>query len=403
MANILYLVHRLPYPPNKGDKLRSFHFLKHLSKSHRVFLGTFVDNPEDEAYLSEVSSFCTAIKTIKINPFNAKIRSLNGLISGDPLTIRYFRDPRMQHWVDVVLENHKIDAAIVFCSGMAQYLETRQRLPVLLDLVDVDSEKWGSYAKKQAWPMSWIYSREANLLFAYERQIVRSSVRTFFVTAEENALFSKAAPECALRLETITNGVDSEYFSPDIELDNPFPDSVLPIVFTGTMDYWINVDGMLWFTHDVLPQLLKKWPKLVLYIVGRNPGKEIGALASEHVVVTGTVQDTRPYLKYASVVVAPIRISRGIQNKIIEAMAMEKTVIAHTECALAVNAMLGKELLSASTAEEFVEKIDNCLSNTGFSNTIGSAARQRILTDYDWEANLSKIDCYLPQSSQEAS
>lgn len=401
MANLLYLVHRLPYPPNKGDKLRSFHFLKHLSKNHRIFLGTFIDTPDDEPYVAELRSFCAAIKAVRLNPSGAKIRSINGLISGQPLTIHYFRDPRMQRWVDSVVNNEQIDTAIVFCSGMAQYLENRQRLPVLLDMVDVDSAKWGSYAQKQAWPMKWIFAREATLLEAYERQIASRFSRTFFVTAEERKVFAKAAPECALRLETIPNGVDGEYFSPAIELDNPFPRDVVPIVFTGTMDYWINAEGITWFVHEVMPQLVIKWPTLRLHIVGRNPGKEINALASEHVVVTGTVPDTRPYLKYAAAVVAPIRISRGIQNKIIEAMAMAKVVIAHAECAIPINAVSGEELLSASTADEFAEIINNCISDPALAAAVGSRARQRVLSDYDWETNLSKIDRYLTQSSRE--
>lgn len=401
MANILYLVHRLPYPPNKGDKLRSFHFLKHLSKNHRVFLGTFIDTPDDECYVAELRNFCASIKAVRLNPASAKVRSINSLLSGQPLTIHYFRDTRMQRWVDSVVETQQIDTAIVFCSGMAQYLKNRVRLPVLLDMVDVDSAKWGSYAQQQDWPMNWIYAREAALLRAYERQIAGRSSRTFFVTAEERQVFAAVAPECALRLETISNGVDCGYFSQDIELHNPFPSNPIPIVFTGTMDYWINVEGIIWFVHEVMPQLVIRWPKLKLYIVGRNPCKEINALASEHVVVTGAVPDTRPYLKYAAAVVAPIRTSRGIQNKIIEAMAMAKAVVAHAECALPINAVLGEELLSASTAEEFLAMINNCISDPALADAIGVRARQRVLRDYDWETNLSKIDRYLSEPSRE--
>lgn len=401
MANLLYLVHRLPYPPNKGDKLRSFHFLKHLSKNHKVFLGTFVDDPDDRRYITELGDFCAAIKVVKLDPLSAKIRSVNGLLSGDPLTIRYFRDIHMQHWVDSVVDNYQVDAALVFCSGMAQYLENYPRLPVLLDMVEIDSAKWQSYAETKYWPMNWIYAREATLLHAYERQIACRFMRTFFVTTEERQVFAKAAPECALRLETITNGVDSEYFSPDIEFSNPFPEDVISIVFTGTMDYWINAEGIIWFAREVMPQLVIKWPKARLHIVGRNPGKEIRALAGEYIVVTGTVPDTRPYLKYAAAVVAPIRISRGIQNKIIEAMAMAKAVIAHAACVNPVNAVEGEELLSASTADEFVEKLNTCISDSALANAIGAGARQRILSDYDWETNLSKIDRYLTQPSQE--
>lgn len=398
MANILYLVHRLPYPPNKGDKVRSYNLLKHLVTKHQVFLGTFIDDPEDERHIKTLRTLCAGLHVAKLNPRLAKIRSLNGLLAGDPLTLRYYQDVGLQEWVNETCKTQKIDTAVIFSSAMAQYVDNMSRLPTLIDFVDVDSEKWTQYAPKHRWPMSWLYKREGMRLLAYERQIASLSARSFFVTAAEAALFARLAPECGVRVEAMENGVDSDYFSPDPDRSSPYPQEELPIVFTGAMDYWPNVDAVTWFTKEVLPKLVAQRPTFRFYIVGRSPSPEVEALACEHVVVTGTVPDVRPFIQHAAVVVAPLRIARGIQNKILEAMAMERPVVASSECASAINANLGQELIAAHSPLDFVENIFKILENLDGVAAIGKAARQRVIESYSWEANMRGIDRYVSPS-----
>jgi sugar transferase (PEP-CTERM/EpsH1 system associated) len=395
MANILYLVHRLPYPPNKGDKVRSYNLLKHLASQHRVFLGTFIDDPEDEPYITTLRKLCADIFVAKLDPRRAKIRSLNGLIAGDPLTLRYYRDASLQNWVDTTCNHHKIDAAVIFCSAMAQYVENMRRMPTVVDFVDVDSAKWTQYADKHRWPMSWLYRREGEFLLAYERQIASQAARSFFVTESEVALFTSLAPECNVRVEAMCNGVDSDYFAPDSTRATPYSADETPIVFTGAMDYWPNVDAVTWFAKEVLPGLLIDHPEIRFYIVGRSPTPEVEALAGDHIVVTGTVPDVRPFIQYAAAVVAPLRIARGIQNKILEAMAMELPVIASSECAAAVDAVFGQELLTASAPEDYITSINTLLGDQIQSIAIGQAARKRVIERYSWSAHMSGIDCYL--------
>ncbi|UCV26654.1 TIGR03087 family PEP-CTERM/XrtA system glycosyltransferase [Ferribacterium limneticum] len=400
MANILYLVHRLPYPPNKGDKVRSYHLLKHLAKEHNVYLGTFIDDPEDEVHIETVRNLCTDLHVARLEPRFAKIRSLNGLLAGEPLTLRYYRDAGLQAWVDNTFKYHKIDAVVIFSSAMAQYIEDKRRVPVLIDFVDVDSAKWTQYADKHRWPMSWIYRREGKLLLAYERLMANLATRSFFVTEAEVVLFTRLAPECRVRIDAMCNGVDAEFFSPDVGRENPFGANETSIVFTGAMDYWPNIDAATWFVNEILPSLRQQRPEIRFYIVGRSPTPEVLALADEHVVVTGTVPDVRPYLQYAAVVVAPLRVARGIQNKILEAMAMERPVIATTECAAAVDAKIDAELLAAATAGEFIAQINRQLTNPENATTIGQAARARVVARYSWDAHLSGIDPYLNFAEQ---
>jgi sugar transferase (PEP-CTERM/EpsH1 system associated) len=400
MANILFLVHRLPYPPNKGDKVRSYHLLRHLAAQHQVFLGTFVDDPDDMQYIETVRSFCRELRIARLYPKFAKIRSLNALLADEPLTLRYYRDSGLQDWVDRVCTTHNIDAAVVFSSAMAQYVESMPRLPVLIDFVDVDSAKWSQYATNHSWPMSWLYCREGKQLLSYERKIAARSVRSFLVTDAEVSLFTDLAPECAVRVEAICNGVDADYFCPDENCQTPFKQDELPIVFTGAMDYLPNIDAVRWFVADMLPSLHIRQPQVRFYVVGRSPSAEVLALADANVIVTGSVPDVRPYLQHAAVVVAPLRIARGIQNKILEAMAMARPVIASADCAAAVDAVLGRELLAANSPSNFVDEIYTLLRDKARSASIGIAARQRVLSHYSWDAHLSRMDRYLPAAME---
>ena len=395
MANLLYLVHRLPYPPNKGDKVRSFHLLKHLAAKHRVFLGTFIDDPEDEAFLEKVSALCAGVHVARLNPTIAKIKSLTGLLTGEALTLPYYRDRQLQTWVDSVFADQAIDAAVVFSSAMAQYLSKVSTGKILVDFCDVDSAKWTQYAPNHRWPLSWVYRREGERLLAFEREIAAVATHSFLSTDNETALFLSLAPESTGRISTMCNGVDAGFFSPAHDMASPFGADEIPLVFTGAMDYWPNIDAVQWFAKDIFPLLQKRWPGLRFYIVGRSPTPAVQALGSESVVVTGTVPDVRPYLRHANVVVAPLRVARGIQNKVLEAMAMGVPVVVARGCGEAVDAEPERDFLLAESIEDYVRQISRLLESQGERSAVGQAAREKVLQRYSWEAHLAAIDVRL--------
>jgi sugar transferase (PEP-CTERM/EpsH1 system associated) len=403
MGKLLYLVHRLPYPPNKGDKVRSYHLLKHLVQRHQVFLGTFIDDPADEAHVQTVRDICPDVHIARITPRTSKLRSLTALLTQQALSLRYYQNAGLQAWVNRILAEHDIDAVVIFSSVMAQYVDATsgsRAPPMLVDFVDVDSAKWTQYAPQHRWPLSWLYRREGQQLLAYERSVALRAQHSFFVTENETALFRQCAPESASRVDAISNGVDADYFSPDPACRSPFPDALsgqthIPLVFTGAMDYWPNVDAVTWFVSDILPTLRHRWPTLCFYIVGRNPSSAVLALAGPGVVVTGTVPDVRPYLQFAAAVVAPLRVARGIQNKILEAMAMARPVVASTSCVQAISAQADIELLAAASADDFVAQITALLQSSERATEVGRAGRQRVLSSYSWFAHLSKMDAHL--------
>ena len=403
MAKLLYLVHRLPYPPNKGDKVRSYHLLKYLASKHQVFLGTFIDDPEDAVHIDTVRSLCTEAHIATLHPKRARVGSLLGLLSGQALTLHYYRDAGMHAWVAGLLARERIDAAVVFSSSMAQYAQGHAGLPSVVDFVDVDSAKWRDYAPQHAWPMSWLYAREGRKLLACEQAAAAQARHAYFVTEKEAQLFRSLVGPDLQNVSAVNNGVDAEYFAPSAARPSPYGANELPVVFTGAMDYWPNVDAVTWFVNDMLPALLARWPALRFHIVGRSPTVAVRALASTHVAVSGTVPDVRPYLQHAAVVVAPLRLARGVQNKILEAMAMARPVVASAECASAIDAEVGTELLTANDASSFISQVNQLLQDGAMATRIGACAQQRVQSTYSWAAHLGQVGQHIDECLAEAS
>lgn len=394
MQELLYLVHRLPYPPNKGDKIRSYHLLKHLSQHFKVHLGAFVDDPDDWQYAQALTKMVSgSVKLLPLNPRWATLRSLAGLLSGDPLTLPYYRNVALQNWVDQLLADRPVHQAMVFSSSMAQYLVAYPELHRIVDFVDMDSDKWQQYAEHKSWPMNWIYRREARLLFEYERRIAGCFDASTFVSSAEAQLFQQQAPECASRVSYFNNGVDLEYFSPARNYQNPYPPLERVLVFTGAMDYWANADAVGWFAREVFPALRAQFADVRFYIVGFRPGAKVQALAGDGIVVTGSVANIRPYLAHAAIAVAPLRIARGIQNKVLEAMAMARPVIVSPQALEGITVKTGQEVILAENAAAFISHISAQLSQP--DNALGQAARRRMEQSYSWDSSLQRLDSLL--------
>jgi sugar transferase (PEP-CTERM/EpsH1 system associated) len=392
MADLLYLLHRLPYPPYKGEKVRSFHLLKRLLAGHRLHLGSFADDPADETHLSYLRGLCASLHVERLHPIRARLASLAGLLSGDALTPHYCCHAGLARWVDETVARENIAATVVFSSSMAQYAQRHPRIPMLLDFVDVDSAKWTDYAPKHRWPMSRLYRRKGQLLLAGECAVAQQAIASYVTTEKEAGLFRRLAPKAAAGVQAINNGVDAQYFAPDAQRATPFGKDELPLVFTGAMDYWRNVDAVGWFAAEVLPLLRKRWPVLRLHFVGRSPTPVVSALASDAVTVACTVPDLRPYLQHAAVVVAPLRLARGIQNKILEATAMERPVAAAGACVDALQAEHGTEVLTADAAADYARCIEMLLQAPERAAASDGAVRRRVLQTYDWSTYMALIE-----------
>lgn len=396
MADILFLVHRIPYPPNKGDKIRSWNFLAHLAKHHRVHLGCFIDEPEDWGHLTPLIELCEETKFAELPRSPLRLDNAGALVNGTPITIRHFRRKVMHHWVADLCARRPIAAAFIFSSAMAQYLPGARTPTVhtVVDFVDVDSDKWRQYAERKSAPMSWVYKRESRTLLAFERAIAARAAHSVFVSTNEAALFRTLAPETAAKVSAIPNGVDTEFFDPGHGFDCPFPDNEMPLVFTGAMDYWANVDAVTWFADSVLPAVREARPQASFWIVGANPDPSVQKLGERPGVrVTGRVPDTRPYLAHAALVVAPLRIARGTQNKVLEAMAMAKAVVTTPAAASGADACVaGDDLIVSDTADAYAVSVVELLGDPGHAEALGKKGRARVLASFGWGASFDRLD-----------
>ena len=394
MENLLLLIHRIPYPPNKGDKIRSWNLLKHLARTYRVHLATFVDDEDDWQHVPTVRALCASSHFGRLHPLTGKLRSLAALASTRALSFDYYRDSAMQGWVDQAMREQRIDRVLVFSSPMAQYAEAYPQARRVIDFCDVDSDKWRQYASQKTWPMSWLYRREADTLLAYERHVAATCDAALFVSEPEAALFRTLAPESDAKIGWFNNGVDTDYFSPERAYERPYADGERALVFTGAMDYWPNIDAVQWFASEVFPQLHAADPTLRFVIVGARPVAAVTALAARPgVLVTGTVPDVRPYIAHAAVCVAPLRIARGIQNKVLEAMAMARPMVVSPQALEGIDAAPGAELLVADGAAEHLSTLSHLLASSDAG--MGAAARTKVERQYSWPSNLARIEARL--------
>lgn len=398
MEGLLFLAHRIPYPPNKGDKIRSFHLLRHLARRHEVHLGAFVDDADDWQYRDALAPYCKSIKLLPLNPRRAKLASLAGLLTGEALTLPYYRNRELARWAQQLVDEGKVTRGLAFSSAMAQFMPGNLCRRVL-DMVDVDSEKWTQYAPTQRWPLAWLYAREGRRLAEWEARVARNFDATLLVSRVEAELLQRRVPAARDKIDAFENGVDADYFSPLRDYPNPYAPGVQGVVFTGAMDYWPNIDAVTWFAERIFPAIRDAVPAAQFTIVGSRPGEAVGALARQPgVVVTGSVPDVRPYLAHAACAVAPLRIARGVQNKVLEAMAMARPVVASAQAAEGIRAEAGRDFIQAQGEAEFAHAVVARLQST----TSAAPARDCILAHYDWTRNLGVIDTLFEEKSVRA-
>jgi sugar transferase (PEP-CTERM/EpsH1 system associated) len=398
MKTVLFLAHRIPYPPDKGDKIRSFHLLKHLSESYRVHLGAFVDDPRDWRFADQLRRYCGELCLLPLRPAVARLRSLAALANGAPLTVPYYFDARMAAWVDRLIGRTPVSAALAFSSAMALYLADHGSLPRIIDFVDVDSDKWRQYAERKPWPLNRIYGREARCLLRFDRTVALAFDHALFVSAREAELFGSLAPDAREKISVVENGVDTAYFSDRREHPDPYPAGGAVLVFTGAMDYWANVDAVTWFAGEVFPHLRRCLPAARFYIVGARPTAAVRRLAREEgVTVTGAVADVRPYLQHARLAVAPLRVARGVQNKVLEAMAMGKPVLATSAALQGIETAAALDVLAADRPEDWFEFGIGVLSRD-LLPARSALNREFVARRYGWDLSFGRLQALLERT-----
>ena len=396
--NILFLAHRIPYPPNKGDKIRSFHQLKHLASFGSVYLGTLIDDARDVKYETNLKKICDEVKVVTITSKIRKLVSVLGHIKGKPASVCHFYDRRLQQWVDEILVSKKIDFVFCFSSTMAEYLFCSSQwdklqqgnVKLLMDYCDVDSQKWLDYSRIKKWPLAGFFAHEGMLLIEYEQRIADTFNSCFLASSREKSMFDER--HRATNVEILENGVDLDFFSNHTPFDSREQD--LPIlVFTGAMDYDVNIDGVCWFVDKIWPRIVQRGPEVQFYIVGSKPTPDIISLGKKtNIVVTGYVDDIREFYTKATICIAPLQIARGIQNKILEALAMSKAVVCTDNAFEGINAEAGEDLLVLNKPEDFADGVVALLADAKRRQKMGVNGRSRMEKNYSWDAKLRVLE-----------
>ena len=391
MSDVLFLAHRIPFPPDRGDKIRSWHLLRHLSGLARVHLACFADDAADAAHLPALRAALggrLGEAHVEIRRTGKAVAGARALLERKPASLTLFDSGSLRRFVDRLLGDGRIGTVFAFSGQMAQFVPEGLRQRFVMDLGDVDSAKFAQYAKEGSGPMRWVHRREAALLADFERTTAARADVATFVSEAEAALFRARTGLANIR--ALSNGIDFGHFSPDAAFAPPGPEAAGPgprLLFTGQMDYPPNVDAVCWFAEQVLPRL----PEAHFVIAGRNPEPRVKALAGERVTVTGAVDDMRRWLAAAEIVVAPLRIARGIQNKVLEAMAMARPVVASPAAFEGIEAESGRELIVADGAEAMAEAIRALLADPAEAAETGRRARARVERSYSWEQRLAPL------------
>lgn len=387
MGDILFLAHRVPFPPDRGDKIRAFNVIRYLSERKRVHLVAFADDPADLKRKSGLAKL-TGNRQIVWRSKPQMLAGVQSLLSNRPVSLTAFDNAEVHRAVETMLARHAIDTIYVFSSQMAQYVPLRPRQKVVMDFVDMDSAKFASYGETSRGFTGWMMRREARLLGAHERAIAARAAASLFVSDEEAQLFRERTG--AERVHAVGNGIDTGIFDPGAQFKRIDTMGEL-IVFTGQMDYRPNVEGVTWFVETILPHIRLRHPKARFAIVGRKPTDAVKALTKHPgVTVTGEVPDVRPWLHAASVVVAPLKLARGIQNKVLEAMAMARPVVASTAAATGIDH--GGTVEVGGTVGEIADAVIRILSDPLTASAFGALARQRVIDHYSWDARLAVLD-----------
>jgi sugar transferase (PEP-CTERM/EpsH1 system associated) len=396
---ILIIAQRCPYPPNKGEKIRTFHHLHFLVQhGHEVILASPYEDDSEQSYFDELANiYCSKVLNAKlaIKP----IRLLSGVLKNKALSVSNFYSSKLQSKIDAELRSQKVDVIFCSASSVAEYVFQSTVLAnldsppkLIMDFMDVDSDKWTQYEKSNPWPLSMVYGRESKLITKFEASIVKKFDHCLLITQTEVDLF-KSIHGSVANLTAVENGLDTSVFYPP---NQPRTNKSPYFLFAGVMDYAPNIDAVMWFMEYVWPAIKKQWPQAKFCIAGMNPTDKIKKLQDiEDIEVTGFVDDIKPYFDKTNIFVAPFRIARGVQNKILQAFACGLPVIATSMGAEGIRYKAEQDILLADTPEQYIDKIKLLINNKERYLALSNNALNTIDENYSWDSILAPLTTLL--------
>jgi len=383
-VNILFLSHRLPFPPNRGDRILAYHLLRHMRAYAAVDVVSLVHSSEEASQASGLSDIAASVHVMRVPRVQNLLRAGFNLAGDTPLTHVLLNAPGIGAQLAEIAARRRPDVVVAFGSGMAPFAlaPPLDAVPLVIHMVDVDSAKWAALAERTKPPLRWVYAREARTLGRFEAAAARKALATVLVADREGDALKRLAP--GAQVHVMPNGVDVSYFTPTSE-----PNRTADVVFCGVMDYAPNVEGALWFAREVWPAVRRQYPNSRLKLVGSSPASDVRALASDKhgIVVTGPVPDVRPHLWSSAVSVAPLFVARGIQNKVLEAVAAGLPTVLTSPAAGGVPADVLAACTVADTAETFAAAVMNLLAMSSANRD--AVVRRADLSALTWEHALA--------------
>lgn len=389
---VVFLCQRVPYPPDRGDRITTWHFLQHLlSQGAEVCIGCFQEEDRDAKAVEFLRERCAEVVAPRLSRGTAKITSLRGLLTGEPLTLPFFRNKELQRAVTRWCATPP-DLGYVYSSSMAQYAMRPPAKAKVMQFAELDSDKWRQYAEVSGPLGKWIYGREAKRLLQFEADVARTFSRSFVVSEVERELFQKLIP--GVVPDVLPNGVDVEHFQTQGDAER-HPQTA---IFTGVMDYEPNIDGVCWFAKSCWPTLRERFPDGRLLVVGSKPTPAVTALGEiDGITVTGRVDTTPPYFDKSSVAIAPLRLARGVQNKVLEAMSMALPTVASPQASQGLGDVPGDSLIVADGEEATIEGVSRWFADPERARRDGEAAAQWVRNEWRWERMYERLDAILAE------
>jgi sugar transferase (PEP-CTERM/EpsH1 system associated) len=383
---IFYICRRVPFPPDRGDKIAAFNAIRHLAARHEVHVFCLGDGVRDLANISGLQAYAKSVSAAPVDEFTIKLRALAALVTGQPLSVAALNESKLHDAIQKKFTELRPDLIIVYSCNMAQFAEHFPNVPRIMHFGDLDSLKWPQYAERSSIPLNWIYAIEARRLLGYERHIAQIFSHALVHTEIEKHDFERLIP--GIPVAVVGNGVDLDYFRSAGEAKKP-----ASMVFTGVMDYRPNIDAVVWFCDEILPIVQANIPAANFTICGSRPAPAVRRLAKRRGVrVTGWVADARPYLDRAEIFVAPLRMARGVQNKLLEALAMGLPCVASTAAWSGTAVADGQGILATDEPREFARHVIDLLGDSDGRAEMARRARAAAVANYRWEVQLACLD-----------
>jgi sugar transferase (PEP-CTERM/EpsH1 system associated) len=387
LPRALFLTHRTPFPPDKGDRIRTYHLLRQMAKRGRVWLGCLADEPVPPESLAALNELCERVACVPVGRRSRWAKAAGSLATGGSLSEGLFASRELTRLIRAWAAEANFSCVVASASSLVPYLRdpALAGVPRVVDLIDVDSEKWLDFAAASRPPKSWLYRLEAARVREVEKSLAGWVRAASVVSRAEADVYDSFTNAGAATVAT--NGVDLNYFAP---VEEGPPNRSL--AFVGALDYFPNEDAAVWFAREMWPAVRAKFPDAEFRIVGRSPTAPVRALASlPGVNLVGQVPDVRPFVASAAAVVVPLRLARGVQNKVLEAMAMGKAVVAAPASLAALRTVSGVHLLSASTPQEWIDAVCGLLADPARRRELGLAARRFVEEHHHWERCLQPL------------